>query len=113
MQPKSNCEQLQSGKRFAPIPLFKRATGAIRSFSRVNCSFTHKKRAVRSKNQRANSQPRIKVTKNNFMLCDKNNCSAIFYILTLKENYFLQIVQNIVFYLNFERKLLSTKYTKI
>ena len=47
------------------------------------------------------------------MLCDKNNCSAIFYILTLKENYFLQIVQNIVFYLNFERKLLSTKYTKI
>ena len=31
----------------------------------------------------------------------------------MKKNYFLQIVQNIVFYLNFERKLFPTKYTKI
>ena len=51
---KSDCEQI------APIALYKKklwAMGAIRSFSWANCSFAHKKRANRSKNRWANSQP--------------------------------------------------------
>ena len=41
-------------KRNSPIALYKRV---ICSFSWANCSFAHKKRAIRSKNRRAKSQP--------------------------------------------------------
>ena len=44
-------------ERFSPAALYKRATGAICSFSRANRSFAHKKRANRSKNRWANYQP--------------------------------------------------------
>ena len=45
---KSNCEQI------VPVDLYKRAT-----LSWANRSFDHKKRAICSKNQRANAQPCI------------------------------------------------------
>ena len=44
-------------ERFSPAALYKRATGAICSFSRANRSFPHKKRANRWKNRWANYQP--------------------------------------------------------
>ena len=50
-----NSESLQL--LFAQVAHDKRAIGAICSFSRANGSFTHKKRAIRSKNRWANSQP--------------------------------------------------------
>ena len=48
---KSNLE------RFAQVAHYKRATGAIHSFSWANSSFAHKKRMNHLKNRWANSQP--------------------------------------------------------
>ena len=49
-QPWANrsCRSLQKGnrERFAPVTFYKRATGAISSFSTANRSFAHKKRAI-------------------------------------------------------------------
>ena len=55
----SSCHPSQKSNReqFSPVPHYKRAIEPIRSFSWANCSFAHKKWAIRSKNWWANSQP--------------------------------------------------------
>ena len=49
--------QKSDREQFAQVAHYKRAVGAIHSFSRANRSFAHKKQANRLKNQWANSQP--------------------------------------------------------
>ena len=53
---KSDCE------RFAPVAHDKRRAEAIRSFSKANSSFTHKKWVIHLKNRWANFQPCFKGT---------------------------------------------------
>ena len=55
----SPCRSLQKSDHewFAPVALYIRAMQVICSFSRAHCSFAQKERAIRSKNQRGNSQP--------------------------------------------------------
>ena len=56
----SPCPSQQSDcERFAQVAHDKRATGAIRSFSRANRFFTYKKRAILSKKRWVNSPPCI------------------------------------------------------
>ena len=89
-----SCRSLQKSnhERFAPVALYKRATGAICTF------FAHKKWAICSKNQRAYSPPCCHYTVHIYLGSGFSHLNKCFYFVQLLSGIIFLVVYQLAHY---------------